>query len=597
MTKSPKTKKQVVSPNLRSKFFPGRFRRSSADGAPTSPPAAKHSSDSTPVSPESPLATLTDGRGAAASLIDCLAIASRPEGSSGAGAGEERVELEGSSAGLESGEQGSISKRSDEATTNNTAEAPSRTTISPTTPKPTRAVSPTATTKPLPQLPTPSTDSNRTSFLLDGNTSATSSELDGGLNSARQELATESLERSGHARNNIRGSDAPENTVSLNEAEAEVEAEELKKSSNTGLRDLTEGIDPERYRSSKDEGTGLTEHTELSPTALEHFNHRPIQQAELNPVTTVSAIVPTTTPRFQLLEPSPPPLPTDHRRTILAVDDPEEILRKQSLANQRDHQLVRNLLQTHDPRPPHRRHGSGAYESGANSSLALDRKMVHRKIWVKRPGASATLVQITEDDLVDDVRDMILKKYANSLGRSFDAPDVTLRIISREHSHSHRHAPAERLLGPEEHMTRTLDAYYPGGQTVDEALIIDVPIRRTPRQSPRVALPYYSSAAEDMRPAETDQGYFPPIQPGTVPSPLPIATSVSAGSDRHGHHHHHSISVLNTGMVPPLPSPGSRTTRSGHRPRVARNNTSSPTAVTSQPPLTGMLVDSRCNAC
>ena len=84
-----------------------------------------------------------------------------------------------------------------------------------------------------------------------------------------------------------------------------------------------------------------------------------------------------------------------------------------------------------------------------------------------RPGASPTLVQINEDDLVDDVRDMILKKYANSLGRSFDSPDVTLKIVSREHSHRHHGgsgtggapAPNERPLGPEEHMTRTLDAY------------------------------------------------------------------------------------------------------------------------------------------
>lgn len=57
--------------------------------------------------------------------------------------------------------------------------------------------------------------------------------------------------------------------------------------------------------------------------------------------------------------------------------------------------------------------------------------MLHRKIWIKRPNASATLVQICEDDLVDDVHEMILKKYANSLGRSFDSPNVTLRIVPR----------------------------------------------------------------------------------------------------------------------------------------------------------------------
>jgi osomolarity two-component system response regulator SSK1 len=58
--------------------------------------------------------------------------------------------------------------------------------------------------------------------------------------------------------------------------------------------------------------------------------------------------------------------------------------------------------------------------------------MLHRRIWIKRPNASARLVQIREDDLVNDVREMILNKYANSLGRSFDSPNVTLRIVSRD---------------------------------------------------------------------------------------------------------------------------------------------------------------------
>jgi osomolarity two-component system response regulator SSK1 len=98
-------------------------------------------------------------------------------------------------------------------------------------------------------------------------------------------------------------------------------------------------------------------------------------------------------------------------------------------------------------------------------TIDIGSNMIHRKIWVKRPGASATLVLINEDDLVDDVRDMILKKYANSLGRNFDSPDITLRITARDHSR--RQSNGERTLGPEEPITRTLDAYFPGGQTVE----------------------------------------------------------------------------------------------------------------------------------
>ncbi len=66
---------------------------------------------------------------------------------------------------------------------------------------------------------------------------------------------------------------------------------------------------------------------------------------------------------------------------------------------------------------------------------------------MRRPSASATLVTIHEDDLVDDVRGMILRKYGNSLGRQFDAPDLTLRIVPRENR-------LERTLGPEANSPR-----------------------------------------------------------------------------------------------------------------------------------------------
>jgi osomolarity two-component system response regulator SSK1 len=90
-----------------------------------------------------------------------------------------------------------------------------------------------------------------------------------------------------------------------------------------------------------------------------------------------------------------------------------------------------------------------------------------KKIWVKRPGSSATLVALDEADLVDDVRDRILKKYANSLGRQFDAPDLTLRIRPRDRR-------PERLLGPEELMRQALEDSFPGSQTVEEAIVIEV---------------------------------------------------------------------------------------------------------------------------
>lgn len=180
---------------------------------------------------------------------------------------------------------------------------------------------------------------------------------------------------------------------------------------------------------------------------------------------------------------------------------------RKPLVPQQHTALIQTLLE------PENRASSSRQESVDYSTYALPPlgdSMANRKIWVKRPGASATLVTILEDNLVDDVRDMILKKYANTLGRSFDSPDVTLRIVPRENRQ-------ERALGPEEPICQVLDAYFPGGQTVDEALVIDVPLRRTPRPSPQPSTRYYQE--EERRPAEAASDYFPPMPVPTVPSP------------------------------------------------------------------------------
>lgn len=193
-----------------------------------------------------------------------------------------------------------------------------------------------------------------------------------------------------------------------------------------------------------------------------------------------------------------------------------------------------------------------------------------RKIWVKRPGASHTLVTINEDDLVDDVRDTILRKYANSLGKNFDAPDLTIRLHPRD--------AKDRLLQPDEHMCRTLDAHYPGGQTVEDAIIIDIP-RRTPKASPRVPVPhtaaaiYYTDA--DGRPADNAEGYFPPV--GGLPSPSMALNMPNANNGSMPH----AIAVLGTGHLPTIPSPGGARPRlhrdRSDRPRLGRTQTTSST--------------------
>ena len=213
---------------------------------------------------------------------------------------------------------------------------------------------------------------------------------------------------------------------------------------------------------------------------------------------------------------------------------------------------------------------STGHQPASTVSVMSAKPDLHKRVWVKRQGASATLIQITEDDLVDDIREKILRKYANSLGKSFDSPDVTLRIIPRADSHG----DFERSLGPEEPVAALLSQYFPAGQTIEEALIIDIPHRRTPRQSPRVYVDHHN------RPGEDGGDYFSVMPVAlTRPSHMSTATAVSTLSQPPSH----AISVLNTGQIPnvPLPSPGAASRRhASHRPKYGRTATASPTVLT-----------------
>lgn len=252
--------------------------------------------------------------------------------------------------------------------------------------------------------------------------------------------------------------------------------------------------------------------------------------------------------------------------------------RRQSIVNSANANIVKTLVDIPAAKDPLK---LDTDDSAPLPSTVLDyftpglpdmSTMLQRKIWVKRPGASATLVQIKEDDLVDDVRDMILKKYANSLGKTFDSPDMLLRIVSRG---DHGQPRTDRVLGPEERMCRTIDSTFPGGQTVDDALVIDVPPKRTPRPSPRMY--HYPShyPMEDQRPMESGTDYFPPM-PAIVHPTMPMTAGSHESRPSVHSDHQRSISVLNTGQIPPIPSPGG--TRR-HRPKFVRQHTSSPTIV------------------
>lgn len=243
---------------------------------------------------------------------------------------------------------------------------------------------------------------------------------------------------------------------------------------------------------------------------------------------------------------------------------PSLAVRRQSLLPPSHQHLIRGLL---DQSP---------FTPTGSSRPPAAAEMVHRRVWVKRPGASATLVPYLEDAVVDELRDQVIMKYANSLGRTFDSPDIVIRIPAREGLN--RQSTPERLLSPEELLSSVLDTYFPGGQAIEEALVIDAPTRRTPKPSPRPSFHHHHS--EPGEPGD----YFPlmPAHP-KVPTP-PTHSSSSGGTNAP------SMSIVTTGVPPALPSPGNRAMRHARRPQFTRHTTSSPTLLGQAPNTTGTQI-------
>ncbi|CAI7603600.1 unnamed protein product [Penicillium glandicola] len=332
---------------------------------------------------------------------------------------------------------------------------------------------------------------------------------------------------------------------------------------HTGTRNCTPSTEP--YNSSL-----LTPISGDSPSPLEtpplptpqHSDSTSFQSTHLKAQTPIPAETQLTPTLDTVAErptndrPSASYFPPSSKRPSLAI-------RRQSLLPANHQHLISGLLEA----------SLFSSDQGGFTPL-VPREMVTRRVWVKRPGGSATLVPCREDAVVDELRDQVIMKYVNSLGRSFDSPDIVIRILPREGANRPGHS--ERLLSPEEVLSSILDTYYPGGQNIEEALVIDAPPRRTPKPSPRHSL-YQHHHSE---PGEHGD-YFPlmpPVNPKAgTPSVHSGAPSIAASAP--------SISIINTGVAPLLPSPGSRRARhSQQRPPLTRHKTNSPTILHTQTP-------------
>ncbi|KAF3939640.1 hypothetical protein ABW19_dt0203778 [Dactylella cylindrospora] len=258
--------------------------------------------------------------------------------------------------------------------------------------------------------------------------------------------------------------------------------------------------------------------------------------------------------------------------------------RRQSLIHASDTGLLRSLLEQESTSPTYSK------ESGSHIQL-VPVPMPHgghqpgtRKVWVKRPGGSPTQVIIIEDDFVDTVRDLCLRKYANALGRQYDSPDLMIRILPSVKPQSARRQQinsnpthTDRLLQPDEILAQILDDYYPNGQAAEDALVVEVPQQqrsRTPRPSPGPhSMSYaYGQNMHDLQLPGED--YFTPG--GIVPSVPPS----QPGTVRSAHNIPANPSSLASYMAssPPPSSPGHRTMK---RPGPVRMTTASPGGSTS----------------
>lgn len=124
------------------------------------------------------------------------------------------------------------------------------------------------------------------------------------------------------------------------------------------------------------------------------------------------------------------------------------------------------------------------------------------KVWVRRPNSSPVRIQIpssvsspaftpsvggardtprdveveiTDDYLVDDLREAILKKYPQSLGKHHDSADLSIQIPTRRANPDDSDGgviEGQRILQPDESVIKILTEEYPDGQKSEDAWLI-----------------------------------------------------------------------------------------------------------------------------
>jgi osomolarity two-component system, response regulator SSK1 len=165
---------------------------------------------------------------------------------------------------------------------------------------------------------------------------------------------------------------------------------------------------------------------------------------------------------------------------------------------------------------------------------------------VARDGPRSVEVELTDDFLVDDLREAILKKYPQSLGKYHDAADLSIRVPPRRHEGDGKVTDEiGRVLLPHEHVAQVMREEHPNGQKSSEAWTIitnggrdsytrwwlqtggvamdQLPLRHSPGQlMPNTGGSFSSDPAH--------QEYFPYIPHTAVTPPGEVPRSRTSGS-------------------------------------------------------------------
>ncbi|EEB05312.2 response regulator Mcs4 [Schizosaccharomyces japonicus yFS275] len=114
------------------------------------------------------------------------------------------------------------------------------------------------------------------------------------------------------------------------------------------------------------------------------------------------------------------------------------------------------------------------------------------RVWLKKiPDGTVTSIKLTKELLVDDLKDAIVQKYPIRIGQFYDAPDVSIHVVTKVNGGRDTQA---RELAPNESLFIIMEKYYPGGQSLSDALLVTVPPVPPALRPPYSSFPYTNSS-------------------------------------------------------------------------------------------------------